>query len=244
MCAEHDRPPAHARATAPPARSRVSRWASIEPRSSRAKIGTLTIAIAIITEVRRWPSSAAMRDREQQARDRQQTSTTRMITVSTQPPNAPASAAEDQPDGQPDQRGDDADQQRLPGAEDHPGELVAAELVARRAGSRAAGRGSSPAADLADAGSGRAGRGAASSGAKIAMSTKTSTMHRADDRHRVAAQPAERLAPAAAGRRPPARDRDRGALGRVDLGSRSSSHPHPRVDERRTTRSTIRLTST
>ena len=58
------------------------------------------------------------------------TSTMRIRTVSTQPPNAPASSPMTIPTDQPDQRRDHADQKGLLRAEDHAGEEVAAEVVA------------------------------------------------------------------------------------------------------------------
>ncbi len=69
----------------------LCRWASIEPRSSRAKIGTPTIATAMITVVcDGLAASAATEIASSRLGIASSTSVTRISTVSTQPPNAPA----------------------------------------------------------------------------------------------------------------------------------------------------------
>ncbi len=69
----------------------LERWESIEPRSSRAKIGTCTAATAMMTVS--WLGRAAIAAIENASSSEgieSSTSTTRMTRASTQPPNAPA----------------------------------------------------------------------------------------------------------------------------------------------------------
>ena len=102
------------------------------------------------------------------------TSTMRMTTVSTQPPKAPASSAQDQPADQPDQRGEDADQQRLPAADEQPGQQVAAlGVAAERVALAAAARSALRAREVWPISSWAAGSCGAIQGARMASMTNT-----------------------------------------------------------------------
>ena len=112
-------------------------------------------------------------------------STTRMMTLSIptcRRDAAPAMPPSSDADRQPDQGGHDADQQGLPGTDDQPAELVAAEVVdARGSQSTAPGPGSAGGADLAV----RAGRSSpacgTSNGAEMRHQQEQAQDHRADD---------------------------------------------------------------
>ena len=116
----------------------LSRWASIEPRSSRAKIGICTTATAKMTvHWLGWLASAAMVIASSRMGMRQH-----HVDDPHQDGVDPAAEragqdAEDSPpmparSGSP----DDADEERLPGADDQPGEQVASPASRRRAGNR------------------------------------------------------------------------------------------------------------
>ena len=69
----------------------LRRWASIEPRSRRAKIGTCTVAMAMMTvHCDGFGASAAIETASSSEGIDSMTSTTRMTRESTQPPKAPA----------------------------------------------------------------------------------------------------------------------------------------------------------
>src|SRR5689334_4217472 len=68
----------------------LPRWPSIAPRSSRAKIGTLTIAIAIITDSSDWPRITEIVIAVSRPGIDSMRSQIRMSTLSILPPNAPA----------------------------------------------------------------------------------------------------------------------------------------------------------
>ena len=120
-----------------------SRWASTDPRNRRAKIGTFTTPIAIITCSSPGPSSATMPIAIRKPGDREH-------DVDEPHQHAVDPAAEEAGDGpderaerQADRHRDDADQQRQAGAVEDPRQLVAPEVVdaeqvvQRRAGTAA-----------------------------------------------------------------------------------------------------------
>lgn len=82
----------------------LSRWASIQARSSRAKIGTLTTAIAIMTDRRLGPSSAARPIASSRPGTDSRMSISRMSRLSTQPPNPPARVPISMPEGRAERR--------------------------------------------------------------------------------------------------------------------------------------------
>ena len=97
-------------------------------------MGTCAAPMAIMTAYWFWPRTAAMLTASSRLGIDSMMSTKRMMAVSTQPPTRPPTpnrrrCPSEGPDGEADGGGDDAVDQRLPGAEDHLGQQVGAEAV-------------------------------------------------------------------------------------------------------------------
>ena len=119
----------------------LERWASIEPRSSRAKIGICDDRDGDDDRPLARPRGQRRdRDRQQQRRDREHARRPMRITnESIQPPNAPASDAQRHAADEAEHGGEDADDEGLAAADQQAREHVAAAAVRaeREAGLRA-----------------------------------------------------------------------------------------------------------
>ena len=122
MCRSTTRRPLHARARCAATTWSLCRWASIEPRSSRAKIGTLHDRDRDDHRgLRRARRERRHRDRQQQARDRQQHVGDAHEHGVDPAAERAGERADHDADREPDERGQHADEQRLLGGEDHAG---------------------------------------------------------------------------------------------------------------------------
>ena len=147
-----DLPRCARRARSPRARSRCSPGRSSSRAAAGRRSAPRSMPTAIITVIRLGPRIAAMLTASSRLGIASSMSTTRMSTLSSRRPHLPPrpNAAPARPpisaaDGEAEERRDHADQQRLPGTDDHPAELVAALVVVARASARRDGPGMMPA---------------------------------------------------------------------------------------------------